>query len=233
MSRRAALALAVCLALPVATGFAADCDPRSDIMAPGFSPVAATVDISHPLHLINDCSASGTCPDSEPLRTGDRIVITSGIDQRFACAVRVGPGPGYAMESGHVIMNAVEPDNEATTDWAGSWQSGSERFITTHKGNGILSLSGTATWGMSDPERVAKGAINVGGFGAVAKPKTNRLAFSFDDEWNTLPYDPASTNCSVRLWLVGEFLIAADNNLCGGMNVSFTGVYARQTGTNP
>ncbi|WP_240229279.1 hypothetical protein [Devosia lacusdianchii] len=233
MPRRAALALAACLALPLATSLAAECDPRVDMMAPGFSPVAATVNTPAPFHLINECSAGGKCPDSEPLRTGDRIVITSGLDRRLACAVRIGPAPGYAMESGNVLTDLVEPDREIATDWSGSWQSGSEQFIAIHKGNGMVSLSGTATWGMSDPERVAKGAINVGNFGAVAKPKTNRLAFSFDDEWNTLPFDPASTDCSVQLWLAGEFLLAADNDLCGGMNVSFTGVYARQPGTSP
>ena len=33
--------------------------------------------------------------------------------------------------------------------------------------------------------------------------------------------------CVVDLWLTGPFLVARDNMRCGGMNVTFTGVYRR------
>ncbi|WP_252720180.1 hypothetical protein, partial [Acinetobacter baumannii] len=42
----------------------------------------------------------------------------------------------------------------------------------------------------------------------------------------TLPYDQATDDdCRVRLRRVGPFMIANDTLHCGGLNVTFTGIY--------
>ncbi len=45
------------------------------------------------------------------------------------------------------------------------------------------------------------------------------------------PFDVKLPNagdvCRVKLWRLGSYLVAADNVRCGGMNVTFTGVYRR------
>jgi hypothetical protein len=79
---------------------------------------------------------------------------------------------------------------------------------------------------MFDPQRVVRGGVNEGGFVATVRPNNASVAFAENSDRNRLPYDPASTNCSVRLWLLGPYLMVVDNNDCGGMNVSFTGLYA-------
>jgi hypothetical protein len=35
--------------------------------------------------------------------------------------------------------------------------------------------------------------------------------------------------CEIRLYLVSRYLVVADNNECGGMNVSFSGVYLKKS----
>ena len=49
-------------------------------------------------------------------------------------------------------------------------------------------------------------------------------AFTADYDENTLPYEAETDYCAVRLWRLDSYLVAIDNNKCGGMNVTFTGL---------
>jgi len=105
------------------------------------------------------------------------------------------------------------------TDWLGGW-TGWEAEIDITRGArpGTLHIGGNATWGGHDPERVKIGAINFGMFGAdVPAPGGENLALADSD-------DP---DCRIALRLLGPYLLARDNDRCGGLNVSFTGVYRR------
>ncbi|MEA9554629.1 hypothetical protein VC273_01405 [Xanthomonas nasturtii] len=55
---------------------------------------------------------------------------------------------------------------------------------------------------------------------ARSTPNGNRLEVSEDD-------------CTVRLQLLGELLIVANNLQCGGANVSFSGVYRQDHARRP
>ncbi|UJW86324.1 hypothetical protein [Devosia sp. SL43] len=208
------------LLLATAPAFA-DCDAYGDIRAPDFAPEAATVSELSTLVILDSGMA---------LSSGDRVIVTSQLDDQFSCVVRPGSTSGYQPDSGMVLTTLLEPDNQRGDDWLGEWQGNPEQFLTIEQAEDILDISGNATWGMSDPERVESGGINVGEFVASARPKKGRIAFTLDyAEGQTLPYDPESDSCSVRLWLAGEFLVASDNDRCGGMNVTFTGYYSRKS----
>jgi hypothetical protein len=67
----------------------------------------------------------------------------------------------------------------------------------------------------------------VGGFEGSAQPVGARLAYGEKYDGAKPPEEMNSTECLVRLWLIGDYLMAEDNRNCGGMNVSFIGVYRR------
>jgi hypothetical protein len=68
--------------------------------------------------------------------------------------------------------------------------------------------------------------VHTGAIGAEVKPEGTYLAFAED---GTKDFDKASDgDCQVRMQRVGEFLAVEDNGQCGGVMVTFTGLYRRQ-----
>jgi hypothetical protein len=87
-------------------------------------------------------------------------------------------------------------------------------------------VSGSATWGALDPGRASRGAINSGEIDAVGIPVGNLIAIGPDYDGKIPPEPFKGDDCRVRLRLFGPYLAVEDNLLCGGLNVTFTGVYA-------
>ncbi|MDP5280519.1 hypothetical protein Q9Q95_16435 [Sphingomonas sp. DG1-23] len=125
----------------------------------------------------------------------------------------------------------------AGTSWQGAWkawESGIE--IAAGRVRGTLRIEGSATWGGHDPQRVAIGAVHVGEFSVDTRSAGDRIAFSVDESGENgnkaAPFDDAPDEeyrCRVQLRLLGPYLLAHDNNACGGANVSFTGTYRLST----
>jgi hypothetical protein len=117
--------------------------------------------------------------------------------------------------------------------WQGSWKARDAQLDIRLNPDRTLRIEGSATWGSHDPERVARGGINTGQFDVALTPLGgNYIAFSLadaaDSETAARPYNEApedDARCRVTLHLLGRYLLAKDNNRCGGHNVSFTGVY--------
>jgi hypothetical protein len=82
---------------------------------------------------------------------------------------------------------------------------------------GTLSISGDATWGGFDPERVKKGAVHTGEIAGLASPSGPTLAFD----------DATDSDCKLWMHRLGPYLLVSDSYNCGGMNVTFWGVYTR------
>jgi hypothetical protein len=126
------------------------------------------------------------------------------------------PSEGW-VESAALRRVALTPPKAA--DWLGGW-SGWESEIDITRGTrpGTFHLGGNATWGSHDPDRVKRGGVNFGMFSAdLPEPKGNALALADSEE----------PDCRIALKLLGPYLVASDNGRCGGMNVSFGGVYRR------
>jgi hypothetical protein len=182
-------------------------------------------------------SASAACAARAFVVGGD-VVVVSATAGDYACATFTGPGPKAASTSGFLPraqLAAPPPEApiNAATAWAGTWQSGDEQTITIHaKPDGRIVIQGDATWGGQDPERIKRGAVNAGNISAEVSIAGGVAAFT-DDGGATKPFDVKlpddSGVCRVKLWRLGPYLVAADNLGCGGMNVTFTGVY-RKTG---
>ena len=183
-------------------------------------------------------NASAACATRAFVVGGDPIVVSATAGE-YACATFTGPWPKAVSTSGFLPraqLGAPPPGTQinASSAWAGTWQSGDEQTITIRpKPDGRIAIEGDATWGGHDPDRVKRGAVNAGTISAEVSIADGVAAFTMDGDGATKPFDfklpDDSLVCRVKLWRLGPYLVAADNLGCGGMNVTFTGVY-RKTG---
>lgn len=115
-----------------------------------------------------------------------------------------------------------------TADWLGTWSRSAEAEITITAGaGGKLTIKGEALFGSLDPGRVKRGAVNSGELDFEVAPIGNGMAMgeNYTDPAKLLPDDPGE--CRARFRLFGRYLVVQDSGGCGGMNVSFSGIYVR------
>lgn len=164
------------------------------------------------------------------------LVLAGPEMEDFTCAAYIAPGVKRIRESfketiGFLPRNelkAVAPTRPSAAQWHGTWHRSSEAEILIEpEASGKLKISGTATYGGHDPERVKRGAVNVGALeGNVALPAANMIALG-DDYDGSRPPGGDRSECRARLRLFGPYLVVEDSGGCGGHNVSFTGVYVQ------
>ena len=171
------------------------------------------------------------CRANAYLIDGDAVVVTSEQGD-YACATFTNDGKENIATNGWLPKADLEPvDLPAARpqDFVGTWRYFDEQEIVVSAGHdGTLSIAGEATYGMHDPQRVASGGVNVGSIAAELKPEGNLAAWTTGDDGEASAWEEgeADYRCAVRLWALPPFLVASDNRMCGGHNVTFTGVYA-------
>ncbi|WP_156295412.1 hypothetical protein [Methylobacterium aquaticum] len=176
------------------------------------------------------------CPGPDPacrekafLVPGNLVILGNTLPG-FVCATYV--GKTGAVRAGWVPETAVVPPPTSAapsvTDWTGTWTAPEQTVvIRPGKAPGTLGVKGDATFGALDPDRVRRGAVNIGEVAGETAPTGADLAFTMGDK-GTLPYSAGDpSDCRLRLKLLPPFLLAEDNAACGGMNVTFTNVYRR------
>lgn len=198
---------------------------------------AAKVSGGTKTHFIKSEMDEKACPaDTKACRRkaflvpGNGIVVSARTGD-FVCATYVN---GKGIETSGWLPKAavtVEPpsaDVPSGTLWPGNWER-EEASIEIKVAKGKLAVSGQASWGAKDPDRVKRGAVNSGEISAVTAPDGDRLSFAMGYDSKTLPVDTKEeTICKVWMQRVGDYLLVDDDNACGGMNVSFRGAYARR-----
>jgi len=130
----------------------------------------------------------------------------------WACgysADRNGAGPAWfhSTDLRHIRYDL----NPSGKSWAGAWTDGSDRIQITLANAGTLHVIGKATW------HGAKGVQHYGDLDASAAAAGNRLHLVYG----------STEDCVVDMTLLGKFILANDNNRCGGMNVRFWGFWRR------
>jgi hypothetical protein len=143
------------------------------------------------------------------LKPGDPVVVNR-VEGDWTCgylAARKGSAQGWARSAD--IRPVEFAPSPPLTAWVGTWVQGENRIrIQNSKTPGKLDLKGEAYWhGRGDN-------IHSGEFSAEATPAANKI-HAEDDE------------CKIDLALVSDHLLANDNNMCGGMNVRFWGLWKR------
>ncbi|MFZ2280832.1 MAG: hypothetical protein WAW39_23735 [Prosthecobacter sp.] len=157
----------------------------------------------------NDCPSSENCRRKAYVIAGDRLLVGTEAD-KWACAY-------FSGEKGSVTgwvrkgqLNFSQPNSHPNlASWLGDWKLGRNSFSVQHgEKPGSLTVDGIALWGEGP-------APHTGSVEASAVPARNQVIIK-------------DGPCQITLTLVDEWLIAADNHECGGMNVTFDGVYNRR-----
>lgn len=172
------------------------------------------------LYLLNDddgCPAKGdaACRQRAYVVKDDTVVLAQ-RQGGYVCAFypnKVGGSAGWvAQASVQPLPSATGPTPQT---WNGRWHDGDNQLQLTANGDGTVTVNGDAYWPSAnpDPEQVP-GGPHTGSVTARGYPDGNRVEVSEDQ-------------CKVRLQLLGDLLVVADNQDCGGANVSFNGVYRR------
>lgn len=169
--------------------------------------------------LEHECQPALACSDKDPfLVAGDRVVTGGQEDRRVYVWFR---GRGESMRGWLPSTNVKDlafETHPALEKWVGTWIVGDVRKIvikvdrTTHQ----LTIIGHAKWYGARLENGYQ-VIHTGDVRGKALPDGNRLTIRSGDD----------SDCVLDLELVDEFLAAADNMHCGGMNVGFGDVYTR------
>jgi len=188
--------------------------PKTICEFDGFSanPILAEVATAKPTAGYYGCSSAKDCLPTK-LAPGDPIVVFH-AEPDWTCGYlsqAKGAGPGWVRSSD---IRPVNFDAAPALDaWAGTWANGDDRIrIQTSKAPGKLELKGEGIW-----HGRTKDAVNTGEFAGEAAPVGNHLHF----------VESGADSCTVDLTLIGKYLVANDNNLCGGQNVRFWGVWKR------
>ncbi|MCA0405254.1 MAG: hypothetical protein LCH39_03780 [Proteobacteria bacterium] len=166
---------------------------------------------------------------------GDLLLVGPDMDD-FACGTFISPIArrvknqfretiGFVPLSELKVVNTARPSPPA---WSGTWYRSAEAEIRIEQEEaGKIRIAGRATYGAFDPDRVKRGAVNIGALeGQVPLPNANMIALGEGYDGAT-PLGDDRSDCRARLRLFGPYLVVEDNGGCGGNNVSFTGVYMR------
>jgi hypothetical protein len=167
---------------------------------------------------------TATCRGKAYLVPGD-LALTGATLGSYTCVAYQSPRDKKQIwTSGWIATSALAPVERSParklSDWTGTW---------THTGGEITISPGKKGTLEIDGEHVYPGAQNVqtGVIGAIAKPEGDMLAFAGD---GSVAFDKADAggDCLVRMQRFGELLLVEDNSQCGGVMVTFTGLYRRK-----
>ncbi|MEH3143809.1 MAG: hypothetical protein PGN34_00250 [Methylobacterium frigidaeris] len=240
--RRAALMLAL-LAVSVQAGRAEENEcRRPPRLSEGAPPTFGRVVAAERTAFVRDGLAQPGCPEAGA-RCRERAYLVQGdpvlLGERRGAYLCVSyPSARSGLErTGWLPAAAVAADPSApepASGWFGTWKRAEAWIgITAGKAAGALAIAGSATWGAGDPDRVRRGGIHTGEIEAEAAPAAGALSFAMGES-ATLPVEKGDADdCKVWMRRVGPWLVVDDNLRCGGVNVSFRGVYGRDGGARP
>lgn len=161
-----------------------------------------------------DCPGSPSCREKAYLIPGNEVIVNRTY-QGYACAwyspVKGKTSVGWIRESDLSISKMIPGSYRS---WLGEWTYGSNGIeFTENKLPGFLNVTGNAMWqGLGDN-------VHVGEIDGRYEPRNGVIEYSDGNG----EYD-----CRITMRLLGRYLIVADNLNCGGVNVSFSGIYARK-----
>lgn len=167
------------------------------------------------------CPQKASCVQKAYLVKGNQLLVSE-KHKNWVCGWYFGQKRefvGWLPARNIKIVSPVKPP--LLQDWIGTWKpiaGGNEIRIRGTKTKGLLAIDGNALWLGAE---VSPGERNVhtGEFEGTASPTGAHI---------TVGNTAEEYECVVKMQWVSGNLIVADNNNCGGMNVSFSDVYRRQ-----
>jgi len=135
------------------------------------------------------------------------IVVTGATEGGFTCVLfpnAAGGAEGW-MPVGRLAALSASP----TGGWPGDWTRDAGAFIRLSAAGAQIAVVGEGMWQGATPSAVHTGEIQ-----GRARPTGDTLRVGYDV-------------CNATLRRLGPYLAVGDNGGCGGMNVTFVGVYRR------
>jgi len=185
--------------------------PRKACAFDGFSADGKLAEVTRPTVGFYGCASAKDCM---PTKLAARDVVAPyRTDGDWTCAYlqqSKSAGPGWVKASD--IRDVPADPAPPPAAWVGTWANGLGRIrIAASNTGGNLHLAGEAEW------HGVGGVVHTGGFEGDASPQGNHLRF----------VEAGVDSCTVDLTLIGRYLVANDNDRCGGMNVRFWGIWKR------
>lgn len=177
-----------------------------------------------------NCPSTATdCTLNAYLVPGDEVLVAE-ADGPYLCATF--KSQRGVETSGWLPRTALQiaPTSPApASGWAGTWRRDRDATIVLKSGRDGVAVTGSASFGGDDPDKVKRGAVQSGELDGTGRPRGHTLALGYDPAQavHSAPEDVSREACAARLRLFGRYLIVEDNRGCGGVNVSFTGLYLR------
>jgi hypothetical protein len=163
----------------------------------------------------DDCPAAKDCVLKSYLVPEDEVLVSRIYNSDWGCAW-YSPKKGSPTVGWIPIgrLDLLPPGvNLLAQDWVGKWKYFDNSIAISKGVGGELAVKGAALWhGLGDN-------VHIGELDHKAKPTGSILKLG---ENETSEYD-----CKATLRLVGKYLVASDNMNCGGVNVTFSGVYRK------
>lgn len=164
----------------------------------------------------DDCPANKNCRSKSYLIPNDEIIVSKTYEN-FVCGwfqPRKGSETVGWIPSENVEYVA-EKSNFAVGAWLGEWNYYDNSIeIAESKTADFFDVTGSALWkGLGDN-------VHVGELEETVKPRADELKIGENaaDEYD----------CKAAMRLIGRYLIVSDNLQCGGVNVTFSGVYQKK-----
>lgn len=145
---------------------------------------------------------------------GDEVVVSRAFGDWLCAWHQPARGPETVGWLAAGRLAVAEPAAAPLASWLGEWEFYDNALrLSRAQTAGALRVEGDATWVGANP-----GNVHVGEVEGEAAPAGGVLRVGGDDE----------QDCRLTLRLVGAYLVASDNKRCGGLNVTFDGVYRRK-----
>ena len=166
-----------------------------------------------------DCPEGKNCTAKSYLVTGDEVVAGRSFGTKVC--VWFPPRKGYPtvgwLDSSRLKL--TEPiEKPELSAWHGEWVFAKNGItFTDNKLAGFLNVTGDATW-----EGIGAN-VHVGEIDERVEPIGNVIKLGNNDT--------GEYACKVTMRLIGKYLVVADNLHCGGVNVTFSGIYTKSTPT--
>ncbi len=201
-------------ALLCAAAFAQETPPASPCRFDGFSGQFRLAEARGQNVKVHEACAPGRICASYPMRPSHPMEVYKD-EGAWVCgyysAPDIGGGPVW-VRADDVQLVPID-NNPPLSAWSGIWRSGTIRVVISDAGDGRLAVKGTAYWQGQGDNR------HYGSVAGTAAPDRNHLR---------IESPPGETGgCVVDLTLYGPYILANDNDRCGGMNVRFWGIWRR------
>jgi len=192
--------------------------------------VASRVTAPSRVYFVRGADENASCPSDAPvcrrpdyLVPGD-LVLTGKTQPPYVCTAYQSPfSRKQDWTNGWLPASSLAPVAPAPapkdSDWTGEWVHPGGSITIAKGGGGMLKVDGLQTY-------PALLNVHTGVLNASVRPAQNMIAFNED---GSTPFDQGTEgDCLVRMQRIGPWLAVEDNGACGGVMVTFTGLYRRK-----